>query len=95
MEQEIQQLKNEVENLKREMSLIKSSGTFPYEIDSAIKERFKNSEFAMGSESDTLVATYTQAVDEGGAATYDVAKTMTGFITLEYNGSKYNIATYD
>jgi len=56
--------------------MMRSSGSFPYDVEQAIIDRL---DFTVFDPSAKTAASETQAVDEAGIATYNVAKPMDGF----------------
>ena len=72
----ITQLQDQVDKLQAQVDLLKSSATFPYDVENAIKDRISTNVF---DQSTKTAASETQAVNEGGLATYSVAKPMGGF----------------
>lgn len=93
IQEEMKKLQQKVENLERLLSTLNSSTTIPLEVAAAIQARL-NEVFPVGSASATLPATHTQGVSEAGIASYNVAKVMTGFIKITFNGVAYNIPYY-
>ena len=79
MQEELNKLKQDFENLKKEFDSLKASTTIPLNIDNAFRDRFKISEFVQLSATVKTAGSETQAVNEGGVATYSVAKPMDGF----------------
>lgn len=88
-----EQLQQEIEALKSEIQNMKAGGTLQYEIGVAMKERLGD-DFLVGGSSSTSVATYTQAVNEAGVASYNVAKVPLGFFSITVKGTTYNVAYY-
>lgn len=93
LQKQIVDLNTKVDALTKTLEYMTSNGTFPYEIGVAIKDRLSD-EFSSGGSSATSPVTYTQTVNESGSATYDVAKVMTGFISITFGGNTYNIPYY-
>lgn len=86
-------LTKQVENLTNIIQLMSSSGTFPYDIAIAIQDRLSNVIPTTGI-SGVTAGSKTQAVDEAGIASYNVAKPMDGFVAIISNGVTYNIPYY-
>lgn len=89
-QEEIEELKKQVETLTSMVKALYSSTTMPLDVAGAIKTRLEQ-DFTEGAASSVLPATYTQAVNEGGSATYNVSKPMTGFIQVKFGGVIYNV----
>jgi hypothetical protein len=103
----MEQFKEQLENLERQqeeinnlskkvqdqIDALKSSTTIPLEIATAIKARLEQ-DFVAGDSSSVGAGTHTQAVNEAGVASYSVAKPMTGFIEILFNGVTYNVPYY-
>lgn len=88
-------LQQQINELQQQLNLLKASGTLPYEVGIAVKERLNIPDsFLSGGASSTSPATHTQTVNEAGSSVYDVAKVMTGFVSITINGTAYNIAYY-
>ena len=91
MNEETKQLKSRVDELERLFKLLSSSTTIPYDVGEAFKKRLQ----VVGGDSNaTLASTETQAVNEAGAGTYNVAKPMDGFITIVVNGNSRKVPYY-
>lgn len=86
MNKEIEQLKTELAELKRQFELLKSTTTIPYDIDRAFYERYKMIEFARLSPSSKSATSESQSVNEGGVASYSVLKNPDGFEQREVGG---------
>jgi hypothetical protein len=82
-----------IEEMKIEMDKLRASGTLQQDIMAAIQDRIEFPAVIKGLATRT-VASKTQAVDEAGASQYDVAKIMSGFITVTFNGTDYDLAYY-
>lgn len=76
MQEQINQLQTEINNLKAQVDLLRSSSTYPYDMQQALVDRLNPVTFTPSTKT---VASETQAVNEGGTATYDVAKPVDGF----------------
>lgn len=76
MQEQINQLQKQVEDLKQQVDLLRSSGSFPYDIENAIRDRIEPVSLLPSVKT---AASETQAVNEGGSASYSVAKPMDGF----------------
>lgn len=59
------------------MKAMQANATIPFDVSEAIKARLTSS--LVTTTSSKTVASETQAVNEGGMATYNVAKPMDGF----------------
>lgn len=88
-----EELKKEIDELKRRFDALNASTTIPYNVAVAIKARMEQ-DFVAGDSSSKTAASATQAVNEGGISTYNVAIPMTGFIEIIFNGITYNIPYY-
>lgn len=76
MEQRISQLEQQIQQLQEVVELMRSSATYPYDMEQAIIDRVNPVAFTPSTKT---AASETQAVDEGGSGTYNVAKPMDGF----------------
>lgn len=84
MQEQINQLNKKVEELSIIIDTLRASSSIPFDIGSAFSDRLSDS--LINKESTKDPSTETQAVDEGGTATYDVAKPMRGFEQAVKNG---------
>lgn len=82
-EQRIQQLEDELKALKRMILEMQTSNSISPDFKATLSRSVVTSNAK-------TAASETQAVDEGGAATYNVAKPMDGFVTI----GGYNIPYY-
>ena len=83
----MEELKNRIQILEEEIKMLKASTTIPYEVDTAFRERFKIGDLAKLSASTKTVASETQAVNEAGAASYNVPKINDGFVETTVGGT--------
>jgi 5-enolpyruvylshikimate-3-phosphate synthase len=88
----MEDLQRQITELKAEIDSLKSSTTIPFDIGGAFEERIGAVKGDTSSETPT---SHTQAVDEGGTSTYNVAKPMDGFITITVNNIPRKIPYYD
>lgn len=86
-----QKIQQQIDNLQRQLDALKSSTTLPLEITEAMRIRLQP---VSGETNSTSTASYTQAVNEAGSATYSVAKPMAGFITITIGGNARLIPYY-
>lgn len=71
---------------------LKSAHTLPLEVDNAIRDRLGNTAvFTAGVKG---VDTEDVTVNEAGASTHTVLADPVGFLTIEVNGSTYNVPYY-
>lgn len=96
-----QELKNEIELLKKENTELKTMfadllnvSSIPYEHEEAMRIRLNINSFLQGVIGSKTAASETRAVDEGGSGVYNVAQPMDGFIEIGINGTTYNIPYY-
>lgn len=89
----MEELQQQINTLKDRLDALNSSTTIPFEVAVAIKARLEQ-DFTQGDSSATTAGSQTQAVNEGGIATYNVAKPMTGFIEVIFRGITYNVPYY-
>lgn len=94
---ETQALKLEIEDLKKTVRELQtfnrslmSSSSIPLSIDQAFKARFS---FSLKNSS-KAASTETQAVNEGGASTYNVAKSVDGFVEYVSGNTIFYIPYY-
>ncbi len=93
MDQQIKELQKQIDDLKKDFDSLNSSTTIPYNVAVAIKARLEQ-DFTQAGAGVVTPPAYTQAVNEGGSATYNVAKPMAGFISITFGGITYNIPYY-
>lgn len=77
MNNELEQLKIELNELKKWKQSLESSNMIPLEIDRSFRGRFKFSSLQTSSKSPT---SENQAVNESGTASYSVLKAPNGFV---------------
>ena len=70
---------------------LKSSTTVPFEVEGALRERLNPVSFTTSTKT---TASETQAVNEGGMASYDVAKPADAFVELTWNNTRIYIPYY-
>lgn len=76
MEERILQLEQQIQQLQSVVELMRSSATYPYDMEQALTDRLNPVTFTPSTKT---AASETQAVNEGGVATYNVAKPADGF----------------
>lgn len=91
MEEQIRQLENRISVLESTLKSLTSFSTIPLEIGEAFRNRLK---VPSSDTNDTAITSYVQAVNEAGSASYNVAKPMTGFITITINGDAKLVPYY-
>lgn len=91
MEQEILQIKESIKNLNDRLDKFYSSTTIPFDVQGAFTTRLK---IPQSQPSSISVASKTQAVNEAGSATYNVAKPMSAIIRVKIGDNIYNLADY-
>lgn len=84
MENQINQLQLQINELQHQIDMMRSSASFPYDVEQAIIERLDLTVFDASAKT---AASATQAVNEAGTNTYDVAKPMDGFEQRVVDGS--------
>lgn len=89
---EIEILKQQIAQLQSEFNSLKSFSTIPFEVRTAILELIGQ---VTGQPSTKTAASETQAVNEGGSASYDVAKPMDGFIVVIVNNIPRKVPYYE
>lgn len=89
-----EELTIKVEELENKIKTMEASGTFPFSVGEAIRERLGLTENVISfTSSDSSPSV--QAVNESGSATYDVAAPMVGFVYITLpNGNTYKLARY-
>lgn len=90
-ETKINELERKIEELTRRLDSLNSNTTIPYQVGEAFKDRLG---VVSGDSNATSASTHTQAVNEGGLASYSVAKPMAGFITIVVNGNSRAVPYY-
>jgi hypothetical protein len=91
---ELQLLRQEVMELRRELNSLKANTTIPQEIEQAFRARFLLDTYASLGPSSKTAASETQAVDEAGMATYSVAMPPNGFREFITGGTVLYIPYY-
>lgn len=86
----MEELTLQVERLNSIVESLKNNTTIPKEIGDAFTARILGAVPKFGA-SALSPSTYTQGVNEAGAATYSVSKPMTGFVAFTINGVTYNV----
>jgi len=79
---ELQALKNKVEELEKKYNDFSDYSTIPLEVQRALENRLSGISLSSSSHSGE-----SQAVDEGGASTYNVMTTADGFVQTKINGA--------
>jgi len=82
-----QEMEKEIIELKRQMKLLKSTSTIPFEIEKAFEDRLDIRKFIKPLISAKLANSENQAVDEAGAGTYNVLGNPTGFVVMTLSGT--------
>lgn len=85
MQEQINQFQIEINKLQEQVDLMRSSGSFPYDIEQAIRARIEPVSLLSSTKT---AASETQAVNEGGSGSYNVAKPMDGFEERVVDGIK-------
>lgn len=85
-------IENRINQIEQELQALKSSESIPLENYEAIKDKLNA---VSGNTNTTNASTETQAVDEAGTGTYNVAKPMDGFITISFGGRNYKVPYYN
>lgn len=88
-----QDLIRRIEDLEKIVYALTNSTTIPKDVDGAFRERFLKN-IPLTSASTVTVLSKTQSVNEGGSASYDVAKPMTAIIQVKIGSNTYNFADY-
>jgi hypothetical protein len=97
MNEKIIQLENELAQLKQEFNNLKNSSTIPIEIDQAFRERFDELKLQITNFSGSVpkASTYRdQAVNEAGAASYNVLSSPSLFLVVNIKGTNYYIPAF-
>ena len=87
-------LEKRITTLEQEMNALKASTTIPIDVDGAFRDRLGILNLALLAESTKNPSTETQAVAEGGVASYSVAKPVDGFREFVVGGSVLYIPYY-
>lgn len=75
---------------------LKRYSEIPLDVEQSFFRRLGLANVPTLASSSVTVASFTQAVNEAGAGSYNVAKRMTGFITIyDGSGTGHTVATYD
>lgn len=86
-----QEIQRRIEELERIVKSLTSSTTIPYNIAKAFERRLNP---VLGDSNATDPSTVTQAVNEAGSGTYNVATVPAGFITIVVNGNSRTVPYY-
>lgn len=89
--QEEQKLIAEVARLTAELKKLASSTTIPRDVGEAFKVRITSDIVA---DSSKTIASASKAVNEAGAASYNVALPPSGFIRIKVRGGYKNVPYY-
>ena len=89
--EELQQLKREVEELRAWKASLEASHSIPLNVDQAFRARFLSNQVKTSSKS---VSSENQAVDEGGTGQYSVLKTPDAFLEVVASGGTYYIPVF-
>lgn len=84
-------MQRRITELERIVKSLTSSTTIPYDIAKAFEKRLSP---VSGDSNATSPSTVTQAVNEAGSGTYNVATVPTGFITIVVNGNSRAVPYY-
>lgn len=93
MNEEIAQLKRELNELKAWKKLLERSSTIPLNLDQSFKERFVKNFVEMTSSSKG-VTSENQPVDESGTDTYTVLLPPDAFLQVVVNNTTYHLAAW-
>lgn len=88
----IKDINVKVEEIKSLFNSLKDSTTIPLEIGVAMADRVAKNGVPNAKFANTTPVVH--AVNESGSASYNVAASMTGFITFTVDGITYNIPYY-
>lgn len=90
----IEQLQSQIDSLQQELNKLRNTTTIPYEVEQAFRFRLGIDNFTQLDASSKTTASETQAVNEAGASSYNVAKPMDGFKQVTIGGSTLYIPYY-
>lgn len=82
-----------LEAVERQLLALNNNATIPFDIGEALKARILG-DAGVASISTKLATSEDQAVDEAGAATYEVLKSPDGFLQVTLLGNIYYIPYY-
>lgn len=91
MQEEINQLKRQVEDLTRQVENFSNSTKITFDDEQALRTRLRIDEFTPFTTSAKSASSENQAVNEAGMATYDVMKKPDGFIQVTIGANTYYI----
>lgn len=91
---ESEDLQKQIDDLKTEIELLKAGTTIPFDTEQAFRERLKIDDLALLESSAKTLSDVFQAVDEGGGATYNVAKEPDGIRQWVVGGTTLYIPYY-
>lgn len=91
MENDIAQLKLEIEELKKFNKSLTNTTTIPFEVDGAFRKRLSN---LLLTVSNKVATSENQSVNESGAGTYSVLGIPNGFLQVNINNSIRYIPYY-
>lgn len=86
---ELEQLKQQIEELRQELHLLRFSTSIPHDVEQALRARLEINEIRdniIESQTGKLASSEDQAVNEGGSSTYNVLKSPDGFDQFEVDG---------
>lgn len=89
-----EELDKKIEDIQNQINSLRSSTTIPFDMEQAIRDRLRVPEFAILNGSTKTAASETQSVNEGGVATYSVAKPPDGFREFVVGGTTLYIPYY-
>lgn len=84
-----------IKRIENRLNMLESASTIPFPVEQAFRERFKLADFAELKGSTESPGDYDQAVDEAGAASYNVASVPDGFREFTVGGSTLLIPYYN
>ena len=91
---ETEQLLKRIEILEQQVKNLSAFSTIPYDVEKAFRDRLKISTYASLGSSVKTVASETQGVNEGGAASYNVPKIFDGYRQMTDGGNVYYFPYY-
>lgn len=86
--------KQKLNELYEFMNNMKSSGSIPYEVDSAIKDRIRFSGLNPLASSTKSSTSEAQLVNESGSSSYNVLPLPDGYLQVTINSTTYYIPIF-
>lgn len=90
----MEDLQRQINELKAEIEMLKADTTIPFNVEQAFRSRLRIQDLAELASSSKTAASETQAVNEAGVGSYNVAKPPDGFREYVVGGTTLYIPYY-